>query len=242
MIEDFNDIIDMRYDDFLLALRKPDITSERDDLLNIAKASMETNFRAIKLSFNRIEGLQETPIEFEIPKFYVRYINATSVEPGDLPKTETIDEKVKKTIDNYDPSTAKLRQTLTKMRSLHKDIPAVVMSAKEAVENGKDLGAKTPTVKAIICANLILLSRSKINIVEFVLDQIYGKLTQKIKLLNGEDIYIDNYHDKIAPLGSYKDENGKWLYENKTMQLAVIAGFARQGGKYLGLEEYLNGS
>lgn len=237
MIEDFNKVIDLRYDEFLKKLDE-DNTSEYHDLLLLAKAAMEHSFPAIKLSFNRIEGLQETPVEFDIPKFFVRYVNATEAEgaAGELPEP-TVQDKKK---DTYDPAVARLRETLAKMRSLHKDVPAAAMKAKQAIEGGADLGDRTPSVKAIICANLILLSRQKVNVIEFVFDQIYGKLVQKIKLLNGEDVYVDNYHDKIAPAGSYQDENGVWVKEDKAMQMAVIAGFSRMGGKYLGLKEYLD--
>lgn len=238
MIEDFNKVIDLRYDDFLRELEE-EKTSEYHDLLLLAKAAMEHSFPAIKLSFNRIEGLQETPVEFEIPKFYVRYVNATSSE-GAGGETPEASASVKPKEESYDPSIARLRDTLAKMRSLHKDVPNVAIQAKQAVDNGQDLGDKTPSVKALICANLILLSRKKVNVVEFVFDQIYGKLVQKVKLLNGEDVYIDNHHDTIAPKGSYKDENGVWVKEDKGMQMAVITGFARMGGKYLNLKEYVD--
>lgn len=239
MIEDFNKIIDLRYDEFLQKLSE-DNTTEYHDLLLLAKAAMEKSFAAIKLSFDRVEGLQEVPVEFDIPKFYVRYVNATSCETATKENKQVTEGDNKPTKDTYDPAVARLRDTLAKMRSLHKDIPKVVMAAKDTVDSGSDMGDRTPTVKAIICANLILLSREKVNVVEFVFNQIYGKLVQKIKLLNGEDVYVDNYHDKIAPAGSFQDENGVWLHENKAMQLAVIAGFARQGGKYLGLKEHLD--
>lgn len=232
MIEEFNEIIDMPYSEFLDDLKRDDTSGERYDLLLLAQSSMENSFEAIKLSFNRVEGLQETPIEFDVPSFYIRYVNAESVEGGiSGVAVEELEEKE----DSYDPTTAKLRETLRKMRKMPKQVPDMIMKVKGALDDGDDVGDKIPTVKMIICANLIILSRKKPKIVTFVFDQIYGKLAHKVKIMNGEDIYVDNYTQKVAPVGAFQDSNGVWVAEDLGMKAAFISGFARLGGKYSGL-------
>lgn len=238
MIDEFNEILDMPYDEFLDALQNPEMSSDKFDLMNLAMTAMTPDYKAIKLSFERTEGLQETQVEYILPKVYVMYINATSAEKGEEPlESNSKDKEVVE--EDFNLATARLRDTLRKMRTLHKDLPKVVMDAKNVIDRGGSVGDTVPPVKSIICANLMLLSRNKTGVIAFVFDQIYGKLVHKIKLLNGEDVYIPNYTERIAPAGSYKNDKGIYIKENKQIQLAIIAGMARQGGKYAGLKEYV---
>lgn len=73
-----------------------------------------------------------------------------------------------------------------------------------------------------------------------VFDQIDGKLMRVITLLNGEDVYVDNVFDVVAPAHAIKDENGVWVADDKRMEMAWIAGFAKQNKGMEGLldEEY----
>lgn len=181
---------------------------------------------AIKLAFDRIDGLQEIPLEIKVPKFYVRYINAKDTEPS-VKGIEAPKDGSKKKTSKYDPATAKLRETLQEMRKLPMGAITTVRSYKNRIDKGRE--AKfDPMVKSVIVANLLKnVQRGRYRAIELVFDQIDGKLTRTITLLGGEDVYVDDYTTLIAPAHAIKDKNGVYIAENKLMTSVWIQGFAK---------------
>lgn len=219
----FEEIIHMTWSEFI-ALEKDKKSSVDDSILcSLIRICADTDdIAATKLAFDRIEGIQAIPIDIKIPKFYIRYLNATEAEK---PK-ESI-EAPKEEETKYDPATSKLRATLKEMRKLPQDITKVILGYKKAIESNKPAD-RDPAVKAIIVANLLKnVKRGRYRAVELVFDQVDGKLAKKIDLIGGQDVYVDNDIDTIAPAGAIKDENGYYIAEDKTMTNAFLRGFSR---------------
>lgn len=206
---------------------------------------------AIKLAFDRADGLQDTVIEIKVPKFYTRYINAKEIEAGakeiEAPKDSKIDE-----LSSYDPASAKLRETLKEMRGMPRDVIRVVRLYKKRIEKAMDAKMDIPEeqhkpmVKSVIVANLLRnVQKGKFKAIELVFDQIDGKLPRAIQLLGGDDVYVDDYTELIAPAHSQTmtiTENGKekqiYYAENKLMTTAWLRGFANS---QKGLESLVQG-
>lgn len=214
-----------------------DKTASVDDtvLCSLIRACADgDDIAAIKLAFDRIDGLQETPIEIKVPKFYVRYVKAKSIEPGGK-QLEAPKEAEKK---NYDPATAKLRETLAEMRSMPRDVIRAVRLYKSRIEKGKTVSHE-PRVKSVIVANLLRnVQKGRFKAVELIFDQIDGKLTRTITLLGGDDVYVDDYSYLVAPAHAQLDKDGVYYAENKAMTTVWLRGFANSKK---GLESLVEG-
>jgi hypothetical protein len=223
----FEELIHLEWGEFVdLELDK---SSSVDDvvLCSLIRACADgDDVGAIKMAFDRIDGLQETPIEIKVPKFYTRYVNAKKIEPGAKKLLEAPESSKAESKSTYDPATAKLRETLQEMRSMPQDVIRVVRLYKKRIEDGKPV-QHDPKVKSVIVANLLKkIQKGKFRAVELVFDQIDGKLTKTITLLGGDDVYVDDYNVKIAPADSIKGEDGVYYGENKVMTTAWLRGFA----------------
>jgi len=222
----FEELIHMNWGDFV-ALEQDKLASVDDGVLcSLIRICADTDdIAAIKLAFDRVDGLLETPIEVKVPKFYTRYIKAKEIEPGQkaLAASEDAD---KEKVSSYDPATAKLRETLKEMRDMPQDVIRVVRLYKRRIDNGKTM-KQEPKVKSVIVANLLRnVRRGRYKAIELVFDQIDGKLTRTITLLGGDDVYVDDYSTLTAPANAIKDENGIYIAENKLMTTAWLRGFA----------------
>lgn len=145
-------------------------------------------------------------------------IVVSRMAPPNAPKDEP---------SNYDPATAKLRETLKEMRSMPRDVIRVVRLYKKRIEKGTPVDHQ-PMVKSVIVANLLKhVSKGRFRAIELVFDQIDGKLTRTIKLLGGKDVFVDDNTTLVAPAGSILDENGKYICEEQTMKTAWLRGFAQ---------------
>lgn len=219
----FEEIIHMPWSEFI-ALEKDKNSSVDDSVLcSLVRICADTDdINATKLAFDRIEGVQAVPIDIKVPKFYVRYINATEAEPAPKEIEEPKEEK-----STYDPATSKLRDTLREMRKLPQDIIKVVLSYKKAVEEGKQAD-RDPVVKSVIVANLLKnVKKGRFRAVELVFDQVDGKLAKTIELIGGQDVVVDDPIPTIAPAGAFKDDNGYYIAENKIMTAQWLRGFAQ---------------
>jgi len=200
---------------------------------------------AAKLAFDRADGIQPTQIEIRVPKFYIRYVNAKEIEPGEKALEAPEDDKKDKK-SNYDPASAKLRETLSEMRSMPRDVIRVVMLYKKRIEKAFDDGTPIeksqhkPMVKSVIVANLLRnVQKGKFKAIELVFDQIDGKLPKAIQLLGGEDVYIDDSLNlEVAPANAVLGEDGVYFAEDKAMNNMWIRGFANS---QKGLEILLEG-
>lgn len=222
----FEEIIHLDWGEFIeLETSK---ASNVDDVIlcSLIRTCADTDdIAAIKLAFDRVDGLLDTLIEIKVPKFYTRYLKATSQEPA--PKEIEAPEDAKKDDPSkYDPATAKLRETLKEMRSMPRDVIRVVLLYKKRIEKGTPVETK-PKVKAVIVANLLKhVSKGRFRAIELVFDQIDGKLPKAINLLGGADVFVDDYNELVAPAHSLQDEKGVYYAENQFMTTAWLRGFA----------------
>jgi hypothetical protein len=238
----FEEIIHMDWGEFV-KLEQDKYSSVDDTVLCslVRICAVTDDMAAIKLAFDRMDGLLETLIDIKVPKFYTRYVNATAAEPSTAALAAG-DEVKEEEPDSYDPATAKLRETLKKMRGMPHDVIRVVRLAAKHIDEGKfPKDQKQPSVKAVIVANLLKhVTKGRFRAIELVFDQIDGKLPKSIRLLGGEDVYVDDYTEKIAPADSMQDEKGIYYAENKLMTAAWIRGFAQSAKGLEILAEGLN--
>lgn len=229
----FEELIHYPYDEYFKQKKARNNTVDERTLMSLIDICTDTDdIAAAKMSFDRIEGLLETPIHIKVPKFYIRYINATSVEHSDQKAIEAPQGSKAVEGDDYDPATAKLRETLQRMRQMPEKIVPAILRVKKAVQEGKEVKLvppqKMPQVKHVMVANLLKnVRKGRFRAIELVFDQIDGKLTRTITLLGGEDVYVDDYTMLTAPAGATKDAEGYYIAENKVMTAAWLRGFAQ---------------
>lgn len=223
----FEEIIHMTWSEFIALER--DKSSSVDDgvLCSLVRICADTDdIAASKLAFDRIDGLLETPIEIKVPKFYIRYVKAKEIEPGQKAIAAPGSSEDKKASD-YDPATAKLRETLREMRGMPQDVIRVVRGYKKKIEKGEPT-KHDPMVKSVIVANLLRnVKKGRYRAIELVFDQIDGKLTRTITLLGGEDVYVDDFTEVVAPAHATLDENGVYIAEDKAITAKWVRGFAQ---------------
>lgn len=225
--ERFEEILHLDWGDFCKLEKNPSSNVDDVVLCSLIRTCADTDdIAAIKMAFDRADGLLETPIEIKVPKFFVRYVNAKDVEAG----TKQIEAPEQLENDNsskYDPASAKLRETLREMRGMPRDVIRVVRLYKRRVEKGVKVDHQ-PMVKSVIVANLLKnVQRGRFRAVELVFDQIDGKLTRTINLLGGDDVYVDDYNTLTAPVGSILGDDGVYYAENKIMTNIWLRGFAQ---------------
>lgn len=224
--ERFEEIIHLTWSEFI-ALEKDDLATVDDvTLCALVRICTDTDdIKATKIAFDRVEGMLETPIKIKVPKFYTRFVNAKTLEPGAFDSGKAV-AVLEKKADTYDPATAKLRETLAEMRKMPKQVVGLVLGHKKEIEKG-GVAQRDPKVKSVLVANLLYnASTGNTKAIDLVFDQIDGKLTRTITLLGGEDVFVDDYSLLVAPVGSIKDEDGHYILENKSMTTAWLRGFA----------------
>jgi len=224
----FEQMIHMTWGEFVLLEQDKSASVDDGVLCSLIRICADTDdIAAIKLAFDRVDGLLETPIDIKVPKFYTRYVNAKEIEPGTKAIEAPVDADKEKT-GNYDPATAKLRETLAEMRKMPQDVIRVVRLYKKHIDEDKKRPTDhDPMVKSVIVANLLRnVKRGRYKAIELVFDQIDGKLTRTIALLGGEDVYVDDHITLVAPADATKDEKGYYVAENKLMTTQWLRGFA----------------
>lgn len=223
----FEELIHLEWDAFVKLEQDKSASVDDTVLCSLIRTCADTDdIAAIKMAFDRIDGLQATLIEIKVPKFYKRYVKATDIEPG-AKQLEAPEEAQKDQPSNYDPATAKLRETLQEMRSMPRDVIRVVRLYKRRIEKGTAVTHK-PMVKSVIVANLLKnVQKGKFKAVELVFDQIDGKLPKAIQLLGGEDVVVDDDQTLIAPAHSEMGDDGFYFAEDKAMTTIWLRGFAQ---------------
>jgi len=222
----FEELIHMEWGEFCELEKSKAANVDEVVLCSLIRSCADTDdIASIKMAFDRLDGLQETPIEIKVPKFYIRYVKAKELEPGskqiEAPEGIQKDEPSK-----YDPATAKLRETLKEMRSMPRDVIRVVRLYKKRIEKGTPVDHQ-PMVKSVIVANLLKhVSKGRFRAIELVFDQIDGKLTRTISLLGGSDVFVDDTTTLVAPAGSMLGEDGVYIREDPVMKAAWLRGFA----------------
>lgn len=222
----FEELIHMTWGEFVKLEQDKTATVDDSVLCSLIRTCADTDdISAVKLAFDRIDGLQDTLIEIKVPKFYTRYPNAKEIEPGTaaIEAPESTDNKPK---SNYDPATAKLRATLKEMRGMPQDVIRAVRLYKKRIDKGTPVD-HDPMVKSVIVAQLLKnVQKGRFKAVELVFDQIDGKLPKAIQLLGGDDVYVDDVTVLTAPADSLLGEDGVYYGENKVMTAQWLRGFA----------------
>lgn len=222
----FEELIHLTWGEFVKLEQDKSATVDDSVLCSLIRTCADTDdISAIKLAFDRIDGLQDTLIEIKVPKFYTRYPNAKEIEAGTLAieAPEATDEKPK---SSYDPATAKLRATLKEMRGMPQDVIRAVRLYKKRIDKGTPVDHE-PMVKSVIVANLLKnVQKGRFKAVELVFDQIDGKLPKAIQLLGGDDVYVDDVTVITAPADALLGEDGVYYSENKVMTAQWLRGFA----------------
>lgn len=224
----FEQIIHMEWGEFLKLEEGKGTNVDDTVLCALIRSCADTDdIAAIKMAFDRVDGLLETPIEIKVPKFYTRFLKAKTTEkaPKQLKASKSAKKEQEK--DSYDPATAKLRETLREMRAMPRDVIRVVLLYKRRIEKGTKVEHE-PMVKSVIVANLLKhVTKGRFRAIELVFDQIDGKLTRTVTLLGGEDVYVDDYHTLTAPADAIKGEDGIYFAEDKAMKAAWLRGFSQ---------------
>lgn len=222
----FEELIHFTWGDFVELEHDKGASVDDGVLCSLIRICADTDdISAIKLAFDRVDGLLTTPIEVKVPKFYTRYVKATELEPG-AKQIEAADEVKLDEGSEYDPATAKLRETLKEMRSMPQDVIRVVRLYKKHIDEGK-AEKHDPMVKSVIVANLLRnVHKGRYKAIELIFDQIDGKLTRTITLLGGDDVYVDDYNTLVAPANATLDDKGVYIAENKLMTTAWLRGFS----------------
>lgn len=222
----FEEMMHLTWGQFVDLERDKSASVDDNVLCSLIRLCADTDdIAAAKLAFDRVDGLLETPLEVKVPKFYIRYVNAKEIEPG-AKQIEASEAGDGKKASDYDPATAKLRETLREMRGMPQDVIRVVRLYKKHIDEGK-LEKHDPMVKSVIVANLLRnVKRGRYRAIELVFDQIDGKLTRTITLLGGDDVYVDDVNTLVAPAHATKDEKGYYIAEDKLMTAAWLRGFA----------------
>lgn len=220
----FEELIHLDWSQFLTVEGGKSTDIDNGILCALVRLCTDTDdIAASKMAFDRIDGMLETPVKIDVPKFYIRFVNAKKVEAGE---SKQVASGKPKDEAEYDIATAKLRDTLKEMRKMPQDITKVVLGYKKAIEQG-DIVDHDPKVKSVMVANLLRnVRKGKFKAIDLVFDQIDGKLTRTISLLGGHDVYIDDYNTLIAPVGAFKDDNGYYVAEDTRMTNAWLRGFA----------------
>lgn len=216
----------MTWGEFVELENNKSATVDDSVLCSLIRTCADTDdISAVKLAFDRIDGLQDTLIEIKVPKFYTRYPNAKEIEPGTR-FIEAPEDVPKESKSKYDPATAKLRDTLKEMRGMPQDVIRAVRLYKKRI----DKGVKTdhdPMVKSVIVAQLLKnVQKGRFKAVELVFDQIDGKLPKAIQLLGGDDVYVDDVTVITAPADALLSKDGVYYSENKVMTAQWLRGFA----------------
>ncbi|HWT40768.1 MAG TPA: hypothetical protein VN081_05915 [Dongiaceae bacterium] len=253
MEEQFRRIINLHYGDFLIEKAGP-VSSDWNLLASVVDLCNDGDMNGIKLAFDRIDGLLETPVKFDVPKFYVRYLNAKErleLPSGDDSGDPTEEKSLMSEAQAQEElETMGLRKVLDTMRKMNAKLPYAIKLQAEELEKrhhrGEDVSGQGQLVKTVIVAGLLRMAQnSNSRAISMVFDQIDGKLMHVIKLLNGEDMYVNNVIDDVAPANAVKmeyDGEQVWVAENKAMEMMWIAGFAKMNKGMEGLvdEEYRN--
>lgn len=231
--DQFEEFIHLPYDEYWVKKKSKSNTVDERTLMSLIDICTDTDdIAAAKMSFDRIEGLLETPIHIKIPKFYVRYLKAIDVEHSEQKALGAPETVAPVQDDNYDPATAKLRETLSRMRTMPEQIIPAILRVKKAIQAGKDVNLKPPQkmpqVKHVIVANLLRnVRKGRYRAIELVFEQIDGKLVRTITLLGGEDVYVDDYNTLTAPANAILGDDGKYFAEDKALTTQWIRGFSK---------------
>lgn len=225
LTEGFRELMELRWSEFIVREANDDGTNFDTIITALVRAASKGNMRAIQTALDRLDGKIAMEIDVEYPKFYTIYPNARIAADDDsiidesvlsLPSPPPIDTyKLRQlvgdsTVEDELP-TGSLRAVLDRMLHAKKKIPLVILQSAEYIEQQQP-AEMDPLVKSVIVAGLMkLVHDGKMSAVFEVLEQIDGKVADKLKVL-GNDVYMKRF-DEIAPAGAVKNEQGIYQIE-----------------------------
>lgn len=214
----FKELLDKRWSEFAIQEHGQEYTSAQGVVFALIRACAKGKLPAIKEALDRIDGKIATEIEVEFPKFYFLFPYAETVAElpeGQVPEAET---EVLPAVQEEEEALAtdSIRDVLQRMsdepRALVGTILASANQIDQAVAYGNDLPESDPKVVSVIVAGLLdMAHQGKLSAIFEVLDQIDGKVADKVKVLGG-DVYV-NRLDLVAPAGAVKNEKGVYQIE-----------------------------
>lgn len=204
------EVFEWDYQFFIGELTDPtrDYTEYQTSLLALVTAITDpkTSLKAITSSIERVDGKQPDDLEVIFPKFYTTYPSATTTIDGvvhEKPPETTKEESKSPSIPS--PEALGLRAEIQRLSEQKRGYVDQVLLAAQLIQDGKP-SINQPKVKTVAGATLYLLSRRSMLALNTLLEQVEGKVKEKIRLL-GDDVYIQNFAP-VAPAGSYLNEDG----------------------------------
>lgn len=223
----FRDIIEVHWSELVAIEKNIDVNNFETFVAVLARACSKGNLKAIQTGLDRLDGKIAMEIEVEYPKFYILYPNATMAADDshiidvDFKQIPSVSSNVPTPLVPDELPTGSLRAVLERMMDSSKKTVLQILEAAGAIDEGSGrLG--DPLVKSVIIAGLMkLVHDGKMGAVLEVLDQLDGKIADKIKLLGG-DVYMKNFAT-IAPAGAVKNADGIYQTESEIITNAWAA-------------------
>lgn len=214
----FKDLLDRPWSEFAKLEHSQGYTSAQGVVFALIRACAKGKLPAIKEALDRIDGKVAMEIEVEFPKFYFRFPYATGVAgiEGSVRDDEEVEVLPVVKEEEEPVATDSIRSVLQRMsdepRQLVTEILTTAAQIDEAVAYANDLPPGDPKVVSVIVAGLLDMAHAgKLGAIFEVLDQIDGKVADKLKVLGGD--VIINRLDEIAPAGAVKNEEGIYQIE-----------------------------
>lgn len=232
----FKEMLEKRWSEFVEIEQDESYTSQQAVIFSLIRACAKGKLPAIKESLNRIDGKMQEKLEIEYPKFYMLFPYATSVAElpaGEMPPEQSLPEAVEQE-EPEELATGSLRSTLERLSEQPRSLVSAILMAAKNVEDTfaykGDMPEEDPYVKSVIVAGLLRMAHNgNLGAIFEVLDQIDGKVADKIKVM-GDDVYMSRY-DEIAPYGAVKNADGIYQIAADNTQSAWAVSLERQRKK-----------
>lgn len=255
LTEGLRGVVELYWSEFYAMEQSPDIDNFESIICALVRACRKGDLRAIQAAFDRLDGKVAVEIEPEYPKFYLLFPYATTVaddpaiielgadgvvkvEDGvmTVPKGDGIIELPGAPIEmdelawaEDETAVGSVRAMLDKLLKSPKSTVAKILLTADRVQVGNLTGGN-PKVKSVIAAGLMkLVHDGKMSAVFEVLEQIDGKVADKVKIL-GDDVYLTRY-DTIAPAGAVKNKDGVYQLVEDNITGTWAAKLAIEGGR-----------
>lgn len=217
------------WEDFARAEKDPKFTTNEAIVFALIRSCAMQSLPAIKIALNRLDGKLKTPVEFETPKVFYLFPNASGHPALDKPDPLTevhadaviegelmiIPPAAKSQEEFFEPGPRDLpsmgfRETLQEMSDYPRELPVAItelaLQTEQWVRNQQPRPQEIPKVKSVVAAHLLIMAQNRnIDALTEVFDQIDGKLTEVIQII-GEDIYITNYSTVAPPEATLNDD------------------------------------
>lgn len=217
----FADLIELRYSEFRrLEQTIEGVTNRSDLIIKLARATRRKKggLRAVQEALNRLDGKIAVKMEFEYPKFYTIYPNATSVEGGVVSErispgeeSDVLEGEVMPKKEKQEARRGSLRDVVNELLDEPKVKRLQIIKAADEIDLHGFSEYGDPKLKSVIAAGLYDMMDYNMSAIYELIEQVEGKVADKYKVI-GDDIYIKNFA-KVAPKGAYLNENGVYQTE-----------------------------